>query len=496
MPPRYEGVALLGKGGGGEVWSVKDRVTGRRLALKVLAEDAGEVEVLGPRPRGGHARAVSRASVCRRCSPSGGCPGSTRRWLVRELVDGISLEEVFESGSANDAGRDWLIPLARAADQLTVLHRAGLLHGDIKPANVIVGPERRGTLVDLGLAAPWREGGTRARGLTPKYAAPELLEGDALTVRCEVYALGATLKDGLAARRTDLDAATYKALEKIAERATADNPQARFPSVDELASTLKSALRIETKSIHEADAWPVLGADAAAQTLAADVAKLAPGQGLAIVGPRRSGRSTLAHRLSWTLGVSGAPVASIEPRGDAQDSSLSATEVVELELESWKNADNLVDRGRRSRRARRRRARASRRRGRERCARIIAVASEEEVAAFAPKGVRSFVVPPLDDASAGELVKRAIPSLPDRLTQHLLDRTGRRPGRCARSCGASTVARSRRSKRSTSSSTRRRRRASRRSRTRATTISASSNARSRPAASTSPRARSSVSATR
>ena len=46
VPPRYTPLALLGKGGGGEVWSVRDRVTGRSLALKVLAEDAGEAEVM------------------------------------------------------------------------------------------------------------------------------------------------------------------------------------------------------------------------------------------------------------------------------------------------------------------------------------------------------------------------------------------------------------------------------------------------------------------
>src|SRR5258706_15909229 len=46
MPARYEAVALLGKGGGGEVWAVRDRVTQRELALKVLAEAAGEAEIM------------------------------------------------------------------------------------------------------------------------------------------------------------------------------------------------------------------------------------------------------------------------------------------------------------------------------------------------------------------------------------------------------------------------------------------------------------------
>src|SRR4029453_17048402 len=64
----------------------------------------------------------------------------------------------------------------------------------------------------------------------------------------------------------------------------------------------------------------------------------------------------------------------------------------------------------------------------ERGARIVAAAAEDEVAALAQRGARAFVVPPLDDASAFDLVKRAMPSLPDRLARHLLDRTGRRPG--------------------------------------------------------------------
>ncbi|MBX3216073.1 MAG: sigma 54-interacting transcriptional regulator [Labilithrix sp.] len=435
VPPRYTPLALLGKGGGGEVWSVRDRVTGRSLALKVLAEDAGEAEVMAL-----VREAVTLSGLEGLGVPQvlafGRLPGSPRRFLVRELVDGRSLEEVIgEAGGAS--AREWLLPLASAADQLTVLHRAGLLHGDIKPANIIVGGDGAGTLVDLGLATPWREGGSRARGLTPKYAAPELLLGEPLTVRAEVYALGATLSDALSKRRGDLDEPTRGALARIAARATEEHPEARYPSVDELGSALKSAAKIETRAL--AAAWPVLGADAAAQSLAAEVARLGPGQGLAIVGPRRSGRSTLANRLSWSLGVSGAPVASIEP---ARDAAVGALEVVELELDAWRarghedvarsaaepaaaadlivvvdDLDGLDDA-----------ARARIRRAAEEGARVVAVGDEDAVAALAPRGVRTFVVPPLDESSAAELVKRAIPSLPDRLTEHLLARTGRRPG--------------------------------------------------------------------
>ncbi len=445
MPARYEPVALLGKGGGGEVWAVRDRVSGRDLALKVLAEDAGEAEVMAL-----VREAVTLSGLEGLGVPQvlafGRLPGSLRRYLVRELVEGRSLEEVIASepsasaAAAKSPANDWLEPLASAADQLTVLHRAGLLHGDIKPANVIVGKLGQGTLVDLGLATPWREGGARARGLTPKYAAPELLLGEPLTVRGEVYALGATLKDGLLGRRSDLDDATFQALTRIAARATEENPQSRYPSVDELASALKSAARLDTERDdgRDAVAWPVLGVDGAAQALAAEVTRLGPGQGLAIVGPRRSGRSTLVNRLSWSLGVSGAPVASIEP---AHDDMVTSSEVVDLELAPWsvvtngasgpagttKLVDGLViiaddlaglDEG----------GRARIRSAAEEGARVIAVGDEDAVSALAPRGVRTFVVPPLDETSATDLIKRAIPSLPDRLTKHLLDRTGRRPG--------------------------------------------------------------------
>src|SRR5579862_7910904 len=229
LPPRYEPLHRLGAGGGGEVWSVRDRANGRTLAFKVLASSAGEPEIEAL-VREATALSGLEGLGVPRVVAFGALP-SGRRYMVRELVEGRSLDDLLQQSD----GGGWLEAIATACDQLTVVHRAGLLHGDLKPANVIVGPDGRGTLVDLGLAAPWREGGSAAQGLTPKYAAPELFQGDPLTVRAEVYALGVTLAEGLTrgARAAGLDAATQAAMSRVAARATEKSPSARWPSVDE-----------------------------------------------------------------------------------------------------------------------------------------------------------------------------------------------------------------------------------------------------------------------
>ena len=249
--------------------------------------------------------------------------GLTKQYMVRELVEGRSLDEVLTQREG-----PWLEPIASACETLTVVHRAGLLHGDVKPANIIVGADGRGTLVDLGLAAPWRDGGTEAKGLTPRYAAPELLEGEPLTVRAEVYAIGATLREALARRGGELSAEVRAALSDVAARATQLSAAARWPSVDELASALRRAAGLSHGTELEEQPWPVLGVDATARLLLDKTRSLEPKGAVAIEGPRGAGKTTLARRLAWTLGMAGRTVAMIE----APESPTSMRDLVESEL--------------------------------------------------------------------------------------------------------------------------------------------------------------------
>ncbi len=424
LPPRYEAQSRLGQGGGGEVWAVRDRVLGTRCALKVLAKDAGEHELV----------ALVREAVALSGLEGLGVPrvlafgalADGRRYMVRELVEGRSLEEIFEQsvvGGTSDAS-DWLEPLADAADQLTALHRAGLLHGDVKPANVIVSAPssggRRGTLVDLGLAAPLREGGTLARGLTPKYAAPELLAGEPLTVRAEVYALAATLGEGLARRGADLSDDARLALAKVSLRGKDEAPQKRYPSTGELASAMRAAAGLEPEGESEA-AWPVVGIDGVAEKLAAAARALGPGEALAVVGERGAGRSTLLRRVAWTLGVAGQNVVI----ADAPTTEISRRQALALAMgDSPAKATVLaIDDGDALDDEARELLREATRAG----ARLVFVGSREAAASCAKK-VQSFEVPPLDASTTDELLRRAMPSLPRALAAHLAERTGRRPG--------------------------------------------------------------------
>ncbi len=420
LPPRYEPLELLGRGGGGEVWAVRDRILDRKLALKVLAATAGEGELLALVREATALSGLEGLGV-----PSviafGMLPGTKRRYMARELAPGRSLDQLLDDPRTDPARA--LAALAEASEKLTALHRAGLLHGDLKPANIVVDAAGHATLVDLGLAAPWREGGTQARGLTPRFAAPELLAGAPLTVRAEVFALGATLDDLLTRRGAKLASATRAALGEVAEHAMQEEPQARYPSVDELASALRLAGGLPPPSA-STDAWPVLGSEDESARLREAVRALAPGGVLAVDAPSGAGRTTLLRRLAWTLGVEGEAVAFFEtPAGATLTRAL-----VELELslteEGQKSPIILVD----DIRALDRDAMARLQKAATDGARVVVGASVDAASALGSSPAL-FEIRPLDAAHAAELVRRVAPSLTDAVRTHVIDRARGRPGK-------------------------------------------------------------------
>lgn len=280
------------------MWAVRDRSSGRAYALKLLAEEASERE-MAALVREAVALSGLEGLGVPRVVRFGRLAGTGRPYLVREIVEGESLEALLARGT--DA-RSALEVLARAAEQLTLLHRAGLLHGDVKPANIIVEPEGSVVFVDLGLAAPWREGGSLAEGLTPRYAAPELFEGKPITVRAEVFALGVMLAEVLEGGALSLGSDVQAQLGEVAERAMARSPQDRYPSVDELSSEIRRALGVPGADASAAPGsvlWPISGIDAVSSQILDAAQALGPGEVLRLEGPPGAGRSALIRRLAW-----------------------------------------------------------------------------------------------------------------------------------------------------------------------------------------------------
>jgi serine/threonine-protein kinase PknK len=472
LPPRYALIAPLGKGGGGEVWSVRDRITGRTVALKALSEGASEREVLAlvreavalsgveglgvPRvlrfgclPASEPGRGQDRPGAERgKKSPAADSSDAERTahgrsYLVRELVDGQSLSDLIQHGGDPVS---CISAIAQAADLLTRLHRALLLHGDIKPANIIVDESGRATLVDLGLATTWNEGGGRAEGLTPRYAAPELFQGAPLTVRAEVYALGVTIEEAVSASRDRLPLDVLSALDQVIARAVTEDPAGRYPSADELASALRRAARLPEPLPLAAggQVFPVVGLDGPTSRLLDQIHALREGGGIVVTGPRQSGRSTLLRRIAWSLGVERA-VAWVEPA-----SVRSIKEALEIEIGGI-DADSrgpggavvLIDDADRLSAA----ELAALDRVRDEGAKLVLVVGVDgplspKGQAVASSGAESsppvslpgptfevFPMPPLDPVQAGDLVRRTIPSLSDAVVAHVVARAEGWPGR-------------------------------------------------------------------
>lgn len=185
---RYEVGRRVGSGGYGAVYRATDTVVGREVAIKLFDADA-DVGVNG---------AWREAAVLRRLNLPGvvrlldeGREGD-RHYLVMPFVDG----EHFP-GPKRDRRADYADVIAAFVELLALVHAAGIVHGDLKPQNVLVDADGQVTLLDFGTGT-WVDGLSRERHLdrargTPAYMAPEQLRGRPATVQSDYYALGAML---------------------------------------------------------------------------------------------------------------------------------------------------------------------------------------------------------------------------------------------------------------------------------------------------------------
>jgi serine/threonine-protein kinase len=197
---RYCLEAPISAGAVGQVWRATDLALGRPVAVKLLrAEYAQHPEILTRfRAEARHAGSLSHPGIARVYDYGDG-DWHGPPYLVMELVDGPSLSRVLARGPLDPARA--MDVVAQAAAGLAAAHAAGLVHRDIKSANLLLGPDGQVKITDFGIAhavgsAPLTQTGSLVG--TPAYLAPERVAGAPATPASDLYSLGVVAYECLA----------------------------------------------------------------------------------------------------------------------------------------------------------------------------------------------------------------------------------------------------------------------------------------------------------
>ena len=361
----YEIVALIGAGGMGEVYRARDTRLDRTVAIKVLPNElAAEPELRERLER--EARSIAALNHPHICTLHDVGQQDDLHFLVMEHLEGETLQERLQRGALPvDYALDVAIQIAEA---LAAAHRAGVIHRDLKPGNIMLA-RRSGPpyakLLDFGLAKsgqpvasgvggsmlPTTPPALTARGAilgTFQYMAPEQLEGLEADARSDIFAFGAVLYETVTGRKA-FDARSHasliaavlehepppfaaakvavpRQLEHVVRRCLAKSPDERWQTASDLHRELQWVAESRTTDVPRTDAEPrsasvwrrpiSLGATVAGVVLAAVLAGSA-----AWMWPRaqpsspRIARLTMALPAEQTLTSLESPPVAISPMG-------------------------------------------------------------------------------------------------------------------------------------------------------------------------------------
>jgi predicted Ser/Thr protein kinase len=230
LAQRYRIVALLGKGGMGEVYRADDLTLGQPVALKFLPEAAARDEDALARFRNEvrTARRVSHPNVCR-VYDVGEIDGLT--FLSMEYVDGEDLGSLLRRIGRLPGDKGMEIARQISAG-LAAAHREGVLHRDLKPANVMLDGRGRAVITDFGLAGFADQiQGVEVRSGTPAYMSPEQLEGKEVTVRSDIYSLGLVFYEIFTGKRA-FEAETLGELVRVRSEKPPSKPSSQVKDLD------------------------------------------------------------------------------------------------------------------------------------------------------------------------------------------------------------------------------------------------------------------------
>ena len=268
---RYRIDGILGSGGMGQVYLARDTALQRTVAIKLVDPRRQRPQELVREAR--LAASLDHPSIC---TIHGVDYLGEEPFLVMEHVKGIPLSKVIRGRrsisitTALDFARQIVSAVSHAHDR-------GVIHGDLKSSNIMIGPDGHVTILDFGLArrtsragraetaardlATTRHSSSSAEGTVP-YMAPEIIRGQASSVQSDIWALGVLLFEMIAGRRpfgghthyevaanilaghrTRMESLVHGPIRGVVDRCLALEPAARYRSARELAAALRPLRR-------------------------------------------------------------------------------------------------------------------------------------------------------------------------------------------------------------------------------------------------------------
>jgi eukaryotic-like serine/threonine-protein kinase len=266
LPPRYRSPERIASGGMGDIFVATDELLGRSVVVKVLSQRYA-------RDEGSRKRFTREALAAARLTGEEGAvtiydvgEWEDRPYIVMEHVRGGSLEERLRSRGAHPHAQalEWLEQAGRAID---AAHRHGVVHRDVKPANLLLDEDGRVHVADFGIASAAGTDSLTLTGTvlgTAGYLSPEQARGERATSASDLYAFAVVAYELLSGERpfadesaaaeaaahanapvpsiSERDASLPPELSWVFERALAKDPRARYGSAAEFVADLRNAL--------------------------------------------------------------------------------------------------------------------------------------------------------------------------------------------------------------------------------------------------------------
>jgi serine/threonine protein kinase/tetratricopeptide (TPR) repeat protein len=266
---RYRICDELGRGGMGRVYKAIDREINEAVALKILNPEIGFDEKMIDRFRNELrlARRISHKNVCR-IHDLGVAEGIY--FISMEYIPGDNLKSIIRMMGPLSTARTLSIA-GQVCDGMAEAHGLGIIHRDLKTANIMIDREGNAHVMDFGIARAAVAEGLTDRGTmigTPEYMAPEQIEGENVDQRADIYSLGVILFEMLTGRvpfegltplsvamkqktarppnPRELNPRTPEALDTAIIKCLEKDPASRYQKIEALASDLHGVAKVST----------------------------------------------------------------------------------------------------------------------------------------------------------------------------------------------------------------------------------------------------------